>query len=99
MSTYFVDWKELEAKAGELETYNATLRTQTDSYVQNANSLKSSFDGDVADDFYTEVANHKAKIDAFIQVIDKYVAAMRTMASDVKAKEVQAQQVVGQKNY
>ena len=99
MATFYVNWKELDAKAAELEGYNKSLINECATYEQNANSLKGSFEGDVADDFFREAQDHKAKMTLFTDLITKYVEAMRTMATNAQQKEAQAQNIVNQKNY
>ena len=99
MATFYVNWKELEAKAAELEGYNRSLINESVLYDQNAASLKGSFEGDVADDFFKEAQDHKAKMVLFIELIGKYVAAMRNMASDAKSAAARAQAEVQTKNY
>ncbi len=99
MATFYVNWKELDTKAAELEGLNKSLINECATYEQNANALKSSFEGDVADDFFREAQDHKAKMTMFTDVITKYVEAMRQMAANAQQKEVAAQNVVSQKNY
>lgn len=99
MATFYVNWQELENKAGELEGYNTKLKTESDAYKQNAEALKGSFEGDVATDFYKEAQDHWDKIGLFTDLVAKYVAAMREMAGNAKTAEINAQNVVGQKNY
>ena len=68
-------------------------------YDQNAASLKGSFEGDVADDFFKEAQDHKAKMTLFTDLIAKYVEAMRNMARNAQQREMQAQSVISRRNY
>jgi uncharacterized protein YukE len=95
----YVNWQELETKASELEGYNNTLKSECDSYEQAGLALRSSFEGDAAEEFFREVQDHKAKMVLFIELIGKYVAAMRNMASDAKSAAARAQAEVQTKNY
>ena len=99
MATFYVNWKELDAKATELEGYNKNLITECGAYEQNALSLKGSFEGDVADDFFKESQDHKAKMTLFTDLITKYVQAMRQMAANAQQSELKSQSIVNQKNY
>lgn len=99
MATFYVNWKELEAKAAELEGYNRSLINESVLYDQNAASLKGSFEGDVADDFFKEAQDHKAKMTLFTDLIAKYVEAMRNMARNAQQREMQAQSVISRRNY
>ena len=99
MATFYVNWQELDNKATELDGYNAKLKAECENYKQNADALKGSFEGDVADDFYKEAQEHLMKMNAFNDLITKYVQAMRTMADNAKSREIEAQQAVSQRNY
>ena len=99
MATFFVNWKELDAQAAQLEGYNKSLINECTTYEQNANSLKGSFEGDVADEFFKEAQDHRAKMTLFTDLITQYVSAMRQMAAQSQQKEAQARSIVGQKNY
>lgn len=98
MDEIFVSWSELENKAMELEGENKRLISECGLYEQNANSLKGSYEGEVAEDFFREAQEHKAKMTAFTDLITKYVETMRTMAANAKKTEAQAKAIVGQKN-
>ena len=99
MATFYVNWKDLEDKATQLEAYNNDLKAECAAYKSNADALKGSFEGDVATDFYKEAETHQQKMEDFTVLVGKYVQAMRDMASNAKNREEQAQGVVGQKNY
>ena len=99
MATFYINWQELENKATELEGHNTKLKAECEAYKANADALKGSFEGDVATDFYKEAEDHLAKMNLFVELVAKYVQAMRDMAGNAKKREMEAQGVVGQKNY
>ncbi len=99
MATFYVNWQELQNKASELEGFNTKLKAECEAYKQNADSLKASFEGDVATDFYTEAQKHLEQMNLFVDLVSKYVQAMRTMAENAKKREAEAQAVVSNKNY
>ena len=95
----YVNWQELEVKASELEGYKNSLKSECDLYEQNGMALRNSFEGDAAEDFFKEVTDHKTKMGLFIELIEKYVAAMRQMADAAKKAANSAQATVAPKNY
>ena len=68
-------------------------------YFKNKKPCNHSFEGDVATDFYTEAQKHLEQMNLFVDLVSKYVQAMRTMAENAKKREAEAQAVVSNKNY
>ena len=72
---------ELRAKAEELSSLNANLKTNVSDLEASEQNLATMWDGEAKDAFHQAFNNDKIQMTNFTTLIDKYVATLQAIAA------------------
>jgi WXG100 family type VII secretion target len=77
----------LRSAAEELKGRNGEFKTQVESLVETEERLKSSWQGQANDAFHAAFTNDRQYMDSFYALIEKYCAALETIAEEYDRAE------------
>ena len=87
MAEFTVTASELNTKAAELERLNNQLNQKIEALQQEEASLATMWEGDAKEAFSNSFKTDKAKMSLFHAEIQKYIAALRTIAAKYEVAE------------
>ena len=99
MALIRVTSNELRNSASELRNMNSQLKTESDQFIQGANALGGTWEGETKQAFLDAAARDKQQMDAFMNLIDKYIATIEEIARKYDTAEAQNTQIATARVY
>ncbi len=87
MSFYQIDSKSLRAKREELIGLVARFRSEKETLMSKESALLSMWEGDAQTTFHSGFVKNSGMLDAFAEVVDRYIGVMEAVADRYDAAE------------
>ena len=81
MALIRVTSSELRNAEAELSSLNGRLKNEAEEFMNGANALGATWEGETKEAFMRAATSDKQQMDAFMALIDKYCAAIEEIAS------------------
>lgn len=99
MAEFRVTSAELRRKADELKNLNNQFKTKVGDLVNCEGSLAAMWTGPAKDAFHSAFNNDKAQWDNFYALIEQYINALNTNATEYDSKEALNVSIASRRNY
>ena len=87
MSLIRVKANELRNAGAELRSFNAQLKNEAEEFINDANALGATWEGDTKQAFMQATNSDKRQMDAFMALIEKYCTTIEQIAAEYDKAE------------